>query len=177
MSVSTTRFVSAIGLYTPFRGFDREVSAVGTLSLDAALTGDGTGGTITLSLSMERVEFGFHPILLVTRMSSLDGLATAEQVTVEYSSQGNERLNTDIIETNLPVAGPGSSNIATYSRLGVPIEPNLAAGGDILIARWTTNTDTIVYHLHVFGVVYDAEAMARGYRPGRRADELLAGIR
>jgi hypothetical protein len=47
----------------------------------------------------------------------------------------------------------------------------------VLYARWLTNTNSVAYHLHVYGVLYDAQAMAARNPTGRHPDQLLAGIR
>lgn len=176
MSVATTRFIAS-GTYVPFRGVDREVSAVGTFSQDAVATGDASGGTVELLMSMIFIEFGFHPLYVPTRATTLDSLTTPEAVRLRYSGQGNERVEGNVDESVLAVVGVEGVNYATFSGLSIVIEPIGPDGGTVMTAKWSTNEDGDAYHLHVFGLMYDAEAMARGKRRGARVDELLAGIR
>jgi len=175
MAVSTTRFASA-GLYVPYRGVDRAVGMVGTLAIDAQTTGDGSGGAVSLLVAFARLEFGFHLIYVPTRVSTFDSLVTPEVVMFQYDPAGNERVADSLREASLAIAGFGGSS-ATFDKLGVPIEPDQETATSCLVAQWTTNTNALVYHLHVFGVVYDAEHMARGKRPGRTPDVLLGGVR
>lgn len=172
----TVNVAVADSLYVPFRGFDREAGAVGTLFVDGNATGDAGGGNIVIRVFMGFIEFGFHPIWVVTRMSALDDLATPEVVNVAIANAGNERLDADLQENVLTLAG-FDLNVANFGHLGVPIEPDSSTTGTVLIATWSTNTDTKAYHFHAFGLLYDAEAMARGKQKGRSADPLLGGIR
>lgn len=176
MTVATEQLVSLRGLYTPFRGFDRELGPVGTLYVDAEAAGAAGGGTVTILLNMSSDEFGFHGIWVPTRVSSRDALATAETVALTYRNEGNERLSSDITEQALAVVTPSQGNVATFNDLAVIIEPDIIEGDRVLSCQWSTNEDGDTYHLHVFGVLYDAQAMARG-KLGRVAGDLLAGIR
>ncbi len=178
MAVSTSRAVSTdgVGLYVPYRGFDREAGIVGTLAVDAEVTGDGSGGAVTILITMARQEFGFHPIYVPTRVSSFDSLATPEVVMFQFDPAGNERISDSLRESSLAQAGFGGSS-ATFDKLGVPIEPDQEASTSVLVCQWTTNENGDTYHLHVFGVVYDAEALARAKRPGATPDQLLGGVR
>lgn len=177
MSVSVGQTVGNFGLYVPFRGFDREAGPVGTLFVDVSATGDGSGGTVTLGITMKRLEFGFHPIWVPTRVSSLDGLASPEAVEFMFRSSGNERLNGDLREPALGVAVAGGNNLAAFNQLGVAVEPTNETAATVLQCLWSTNTNAVVYHLHAFGVLYDAEALARGKRSGKAPDVLLGGVR
>lgn len=165
------------GLYTPFRGFDRDVGPVGTMSVDVSATGDAGGGTVLINLTMERQEFGFHPIFVPTRCSSLDTLTTAEVVKFLFTGSGNERLKGDVREARLAVAAAGSENIAAFEQLGVSIEPAITGDQVIMQMLWSTNEDGKAYHMHVFGILYDAEALARSKARGKGADQLLGGVR
>ncbi len=175
MAISTTRFASA-GLYVPYRGVDREAGMVGTLAIDAETVGDGSGGAVTLLIAFAREEFGFHLIYVPTRVSTFDSLASPEVVMFQFDPAGNERVAESLREASLAVAGFGGSS-AVFDKLGVPIEPNVQAATSCLVAQWTTNTNALTYHLHVFGVVYDGEAMARDKRRGKTPDVLLGGVR
>lgn len=177
MVLSASRSVESFGLYTPFRGFDREAGAVGTLFVDAVMTGDATGGTATLIITMKRTEFGFHPIWVPTRVSTRDNLAAPEAVDFAFRAIGNERLDGDLREGKLPLAVAGGLNLATYSELGVAIEPQNPTANSVLQALWSSNVDTKVYHLHAYGILYDGEALARGKRLGKAPEQLLGGVR
>lgn len=177
MAVQISRAVADVGLYVPFRGFDREVGPVGTLSVDAQITGSASGGAVTLVITMARVEFGFHPIWIPTRVASNDELNTPEVVEFVFSQAGNERLNADYREAQLAAAVAGGTNVAIFEALGVAIEPQEALATAVLTMIWSTNIDTDTYHMHVYGILYDGEALARGLRAGKGADQLLGGVR
>lgn len=176
MSVDQARSVEVNGLYTPYRGFDRAEGPVGTLSIDAEATGDGSGGTMTVRVIMSRIEFGFHPIWVVTRLNTLDGLAAAEAVLMRFAEAGNERLNADFNDAVLAVR-QGALNVANMEHLGLVIEPDAVTDANVLIADWATNTNSVGYHLHAYGVLFDAEALARRKAFGKGVDPLLSGIR
>lgn len=162
-------------LFVPYRGFDRAAGIVGTLSVDINITGDASGGTILGQLNMNFLEFGFHLIWVPTRVGGRDNLATAEEILLSYLAAGNERLATDVDEGLLAVTINGI-NRGQFEQLAVPIEP-IIGGGLVLQGFWLTNTDTKLYHIHAFGPVYDAEALARGKSKGKSVDLLLAGVR
>lgn len=174
MSVLQVRQLSD-GLFVPYRGFDREAGIVGTLSVDMEATGDAGGGTMVAQLNMNFLEFGFHPIWVPTRVGSADDQAAATNVLFTYSAAGNQRIQTDIDERKLAVIMNGV-NRAQYDQLQIPIEP-ISGGGIVMQGFWLANVDTKVYHIHAFGPVYDAEALARGKTKGKTPDLLLAGVR
>lgn len=177
MSV-TSSTPSESGLYTPFRGFDREAGAVGTLSVDAEATGDGSGGTVTIVISMKFEQFGFHSLWIPTRVSSLDNLASPEVVEFSFRSSGNDRLAAgDLREAATALATGGANNVASFSALGVSIEVRSLTNVSVMQVRWTTNTNALLYHLHVFGILYDGEALARGKAAGKAPEQLLGGVR
>lgn len=176
MSVTATSQVAA-GLYTPFRGFDREAGPVGTLSVNAEVTGDASGGSVTAVISMAREEFGFHPIWVPTRVGTRDVLAVAEAVEFTFRGSGNDRLDSDIEEGVLATRVVGALNLAAFVALGVAIEVVSLPAVQVVQARWATNTNTLLYHLHVYGVLYDGTALARGKEKGKSADLLLGGVR
>lgn len=176
MALSVTRAVSA-GLYVPFRGVDREVSAVGTLSIDATATGDATGAPLTIVLSMGQIEFGFHAIWIPTRVVVLENNGAAQEVLFVYQTAGNQRIQgglSEEITTRVTVDG---DNVGNAEFLAVPIEPDSLAQANVFSARWAVNNDANIYELHMFGVLYDAEAIARGKRPGAVIDTFMAGVR
>ncbi len=167
----------AAGLYVPFRGIDREVSPVGTLSQTIVDTGDATGGSASMLVTATYEMFGFHPIIIVTKVLTIDNLAAAQTVRAGMSNVGNERLETDMYEIVLAIE-EGGSNYAVFDNLTVPIEPSSReAEANVFAIVWDTNTDTKSYDARLFAVFYDAEAMARGKEKGRSVPALLGGIR
>jgi len=176
MAISVTRSVSA-GLYVPFRGIDRSVSPVGTLSIDATVTGDATGNPLTIVLSMAKDEFGFHPIWIPTRVEVIENNGSAQEVLFVYQTAGNERLQAGLSEEVTTRVTSDGDNIANAEFLSVPIEPDQPTPADVYSARWAVNTDTKVYELHMFGVLYDGQAMAANKVAGARVDTFMAGVR
>jgi len=176
MSIAVTRSVSA-GLFVPFRGVDRLVSPVGTLSIDAEATGDAGGGTVAITLAMASVEFGFHPIWIPTRIVVINNNGATQEVEIIYLANGNERIQAGLTEElTTRVTTPGD-NVGNASFLAVPIEPDSLAEADVFFVRWSANVDTKVYELHMFGVLYDAQAMAQQKEKGSRVDLFMAGVR
>ncbi len=163
------------GLYVPFRGVDRARSPVGTVSIRARATGDGSGGSVSAAVaSASRILFGFHPMLALTRLHTFDRLATIVNVRLTLQEAGNERIDEDYADVVTPVEQATDNNVANMSFLGVPIEPD--GGGGLVSAVWQTNTNALAYDLVAFFVVYDLEALARS--PGLGAiDMLVSGIR
>jgi len=176
MSVSSVHEV-ADGLYVPFRGYDPREGPIGTLFVDASDSGDGSGGTVKIDIHMAREEFGFHIVWVPTRAVMSGGQVAADIVTMFYTAEGNERLDDNIQENLLTVAGVGAVFAADFKALSVPVEGFTELSARVLSFQWTTNTNAVVYHAHVFGVLYDAEAIVHNYRRGRAVDPLLAGIR
>lgn len=177
MSVSISPPVDENALFVPFRGFDREAGAVGTLYFDAQAAGDGSGGTVTINVQMKKLEFGFHPLWIPTRVSTQDDLATAEVVAFAFRSSGMERLSGDLREASLALAVANSLNVAAFRELGVAVETQSLTNITVMQAIWLTNTDGKVYHVHIYGILYDGEALARGKRAGKAPDQLLGGVR
>ncbi len=165
------------GIFVPFRGFDREVGPVGTIYLDMEDVGDGTGGTVRITLSIRREMFGFHAIVVPTRISATDALVTAEVVIMRWLATGNERVNGDMDQAVLSLQQAGPTNVAIFDALGFILETQ--SDGDVIAARmdWATNTTALTYHYHFWGVLYDAEALARSKGRGKGADLLLSGMR
>lgn len=181
MSVSVTVSFSA-GLFVPFRTAKRGGGVnsgggdpVGSFYIDGDLTGDASGGTATMVLAMARLEFGFHPIFVPTHIDASDNLATAEIVQLIYDPVGNARLSAGngIRQSKLSVAG-SSTNDLLFDASGVLIEPSEVLQANVLDLVWKSNTDTKIYHFHVFGMMFDAEIMAREYV---KVSELMMGVR
>ncbi len=175
MSVTNTVTVAANGLYVPFRGVARAGGPVGTLHVHGQVTGDGGGGSASILISSQFLEFGFHPLYAATRINTLDLSVTLQNVRFQFDEVGNERINHDYHEVVVPVEAPANNNHANMSFLGIPIEP-IRGGGTILAALWETNNNTIDYDFHAFFMVYDLEVMAKS--AGRATiDTLTSGIR
>ncbi len=164
------------GLYVPFRGFDRSVGPAGTFNQEMVDAGDATGGTVTINLQMSREEFGFNAIFVPTKVISQSGLTTGGVVSFSFRSENNERLASamTVAQTEFDA---GSLNHADWEQLSMVIEPNNSARDDVMRMVWATNTNLVDYRMKVFGVVYDAQAIARGKHPGAAVDDLMAGIR
>ncbi len=177
MAVATVRSVSA-GLFVPFRGVDRTVSPVGTLAVDAHTTGDLSGGTVTITLQMSRDEFGFHTIWVITRAYALQGSAgVAQDILFTYLSDGNERIQASITEEATSRVTVNGDNFSNAILLSIPIEPDSVSDRNVFLVRFENNGDGDPYELHMFGVLYDAQAMATVKAPGSRIDIFMAGVR
>lgn len=171
MAVTAT-LSAADGVYVPFRTRRTPANGlVGTLSMRTTVTGAAGGGTAAITFTMSRREFGFHAIWVPTIIQLHDNLATPEVVAFRYRAAGNERLQGDIQDTVTTVEA-NSVNQGLVSLRGVIIDPNVRVSTAVMLATWDTNTDTKVYALHAFGVVYDGEVLARR---GPVA-ELMAGL-
>ncbi len=176
MSVSVT-FNFDTGLYVPFRGVDREAGFVGTFEVNGFDVGDGSGGTVTVTLASKRLEFGFHPIFVPTRIMTFDDQASATAVRVAIVEQGNERIDDPFSEAKTALAVGSGNNFANFTDLAIPIEVQTDGNNPVVQAAWPTNTNAKSYQVRVFCVVYDAEAIARGKEKGRALDVLLGGAR
>ncbi len=176
MSITGQRKVEE-GLFVPWRTAKRGgVSGgepVGTLSLDKQEVGDSGGGTVAVQITANREEFGFPGIFVPTFVTTRDNLASPEVIRLAYVTVGNERISGDIEQHALALAGPAALNVATFDNIGIPLEFQGVTDLVIMQATWSTNTDTKVYHFHIFGYMFDAQLIARE----GRISELLAGIR
>lgn len=167
------------GTFVPFRtakrGGPEGSDPVGTIYFDGGATGAAGGGTVTISVTMAKLDFGFHALFVPTFLSVQDTLVTAEEVNLIYDAAGNSRIGAGngIVQGQLAVAGAGV-NSAVFTVNGMLIEPSEETQALVLAAQWITNTDTKAYHFHVFGMLFDAEIMAR---EESRISELLMGVR
>ncbi len=180
MSISTNIVVSD-GLYVPFRGFDREAGPVGTLDVQGQTVGDGSGGTVAINIQWNYEEFGFHGIWVPTMISIQDTLASAIPVEVLFRGLGNERINDFHGEIVTPTASTFTTrNLGKVTDLAFPLEApqnSRETLRTVITAGWATNTNALLYELHVYGVLYDAESLARGKMRGKAPDLLLGGVR
>jgi len=167
------------GLYVPYRGLAPGVQPSGSWSTQMTATGDGSGGQVNVNLFMSKIEFGFHPIFTLQYCMSVDNLAAADEVIFQYSVVGNERLRSAVSIGKTPIAN-GTSFFAVWvgEDLPIPIEPDL--GSDITTrtvatVQWQTNTDTKAYQVNLFGMVWDAEVLAR--QVGAKMPDYFFGVR
>ncbi len=179
MAVDTTLVVSAANsAYVPYhigqRGGDEGNTPVGTLDVDAEATGAAGGGAVTLRIFLARQVFGFPMMWVPTIVSLLDNLSSAEVAVVRYGVTGNVRMTAGLEQAVTLVANSGTGNAGQTENVTIPIEPSTDSAQEVLQAIWDTNTDTKVYHMHVFGPVYDLQVLAEN---GARVPNLMAGIR
>lgn len=173
MAVSVLRFVDE-GNFVPFHTLSRGGSngLVGTLYVDAEVVGDAGGGGVTLRMALGRNDLGFPALWVPTVIGSRDDLATAEVVTFIYDFTNNRRLSSNVHETKLALQA-GTVNAALMENTAVPIEPDSDVPAEVFDVIWQTNTLNKVYHLHMFGPVYDLQLIAAG----GFIDEFAAGLR
>ncbi len=153
------------GHYVPFRGLAKGVQPAGSYSANMTGTGDGSGGTVNLQMSMRAIEFGMHCILTMVLVETNDNLTSAVEVLFQYSATpGNERIDSAGILSirKLPVSSIGL-NRAVYlgQDLPVPIESISAAGTTCFNVAWATNTTGKAYTARIFALLWDAEVLAR----------------
>lgn len=175
MTVTVTRNVSSgSDGYVPWHTASRDSNAglVGTLAFNAEATGDSGGGTVKILLRMRREEFGFPILWVPTQVTTIDNLATAEDVIVTYETAGNRRLSTSFQQI-VQMRQVLSTNAGAVENVVIPIEGVGPGQLDIMQAEWATNTDTKTYHLHMFGPVYDLQMLARL----GQIDPIIAGLR
>ncbi len=163
-------------LYVPFlqdvRGGKEGKAPVGTVSAHHTDTGDASGGTMTLTFQMERIQFGFRSIIVPTLLVTSDNLSTAEAVRLQYRNAGNRRIGEDYNQASLSVAG-SAGNFAKFDESGLILENDVIGVTSALSFIWSTNTNTIVYFARVFAAVFDAEVIeAQG-----NISDFLAGVR
>lgn len=165
-------------LYTPFqtrmRGGAYGEEPVGTLSVDGVVTGAAGGGTAKINITMKRIEFGMVVMFVPTIVVLRDGLATAEDVQFNWVNSGNIRTNVEfLVRVEMVDTIVTQINAGKVDPAGILIEGVDQTERFIAQVSWATNTDTIVYELHMFGLIYDAEVIAK--RGG--ISQLMAGIR
>lgn len=176
MSVVVDVSVTA-GRFVPFRGVNRATGPVASVHVNAEGTGDGSGGSMRINIQMAGLNFGFHSVLVPTRVQVHDNLAAVEVVQLLLASGGNERLTSSLIEHKLTVRS-GALNAVDFEHLSVPMEAALTqlTEEDAVSAVWQTNTNAKVYHVHLFAIVYDGEAIARKFL-NVPLDTLFYGVR
>ncbi len=165
----------ADGVYTPFfqdvRGGADGKSPVGTVHMNTADVGDGSGGIVTATYTMDRIVYGFRALIVPTQIVSFDNLATPEVVKLQYQSN-NRRMITSADQASLAVAAQ-SGNVAKFDESGILLENEEAFERAVISLVWSTNTNTIVYQTKIFAAVFDAEVIeAQG-----SVSDFLAGVR
>lgn len=164
------------GHFVPYRGPSNIVNPTGSIEIAMTGTGDGSGGFFNLNLLANRIEFGFHPILVLTLVEANDNLAAIAERFLQYSAQGNERLSQaiSIPKVALPT-GADFTSIWSGSELAVPVEPNGEGTRGLFTVHWDVNTNLEVYFARIFGLLFDAEALAR--EVGVDMPDIFYGVR
>ncbi len=170
----TTEFGTA--LFIPYRGPSWVVNPVASFQLSLTGTGDGSGGFVNLQVVANRVEFGFHPIIILTLVEANDNLSATSERFLQYASIGNERLANAFTIPKVPLpSGADFISIWSGSELAVPVEPDGAGARNIFVVHWDTNTNAEVYLARIFGLMFDAEALAR--EVGAEMPDIFYGVR
>ncbi len=152
----------ATAVFVPYRGTNRVTDPMGSFFLSLTGTGDGSGGNVNLHVLSNQQEFGVHPIFVVTQAQLKDNLAATSERRFEFSSVGNSRVGAALSIPKVPIAD-GADFISVFAggELAVQIEPDGVSGRNIFTCGWRTNTNTEVYTAFIFGLVWDAETIAR----------------
>ncbi len=175
MTVEVERFLSS-GDFVPFHQKVRGgvEGAVGSLACDFEATGDGSGGSVWINVSAADIEFGFRYLFVPTFVFTRDTLASAANISFGWVGTSNRRLQVleSYAQTLVAIAASGV-NHAKADPSGIVIEGRTRAQGRIMRIAWPTNTNTFVYHVHVFGTMFDAELIEKQ----GSIHSLLTGIR
>lgn len=145
-----TRFANAKG------------SAVGTYSQDVGVTGDSSGGVVTLGATWVGDEWGFRPILVLTSVSVETGNPPGN-VRFLLQNAGNRRLTATVGFAFSLLAVGAIDHSPEYVVPKVIIEPPANQGGALnqfATCEFTTNTNGSAYHLHLVGIVFDHRRLA-----------------
>lgn len=164
MAVTSTTQL-ADGNFVSFKGFYRSMGPVGTFSFIQRDVGDATGGGLSLIMSMARLQFGFHALIVPTIISVQDNLATPEAVELVYGNTNRRVIGvpdagTSLRDVLVPVAG-ASGNTGVYTGSKPILEVSDESPVGVLSFVWSTNTDTKIYRVAVYGLVYDGEYQAK----------------
>jgi hypothetical protein len=175
MAVSTSAGLEE-GRYTPFLAQARSGGngVVGTLSGAWSASGNGTGGGVTLGITMKAIAFGFRALIVPTLTTIEDTLSSAALMRFIWSTAGNRRLRAsgDITQAVLPTQ-VSSVNYGQVEAAGIMVEGIDRSARTVFQAIWPTNTNLKSYRLRMFAVVYDAEQLERN----GEVNGLLEGIR
>ncbi len=66
-------------VFTPFRGTNPVTDPIGSINLFLQATGDGSGGVVNMHVLANAIEFGVHPILILTLVAAFDNLAATSE--------------------------------------------------------------------------------------------------
>lgn len=176
MSVSANTAMSG-GHFVPFRmrkrGGGSGTDPVGTLHVNAEVTGDSSSGSVTATITGVKDTFGFPAMWVPTLIAVQDVLASLVNVRIVFGQVGNDRLEATM-STPIIMTAIGGVNMGVLGNSSVLIDSSgVQAAADVLSAIWPTNTDGFLYHLHVYGPVYDGQKLAEA----DNLPELLAGLR
>ncbi len=166
------------GLYVPYRGLVKGENPAGTYSALMSATGNASGGALQLVMRARRLEFGFHPIITLVLVETSDNLAAADEQLFQYNvAPGNERVALAMSIPKVTAASTtGFRSLYRGEDLPIPIEPVSETDQAIFLVSWQTNTDTKVYQVRVFAMIWDAEVLARS-PGGMRMPEQFFGVR
>ncbi len=162
MSIDTTTTLATAALYTPFRGVRRS-GVVGTLHARMGATGDGSGGTVAIQLSMVGDEFGF-PLLFVPTLIGAES-PNQENPVLTYQA-GIERIGGQggEFERVLIHSVGNARNIAERAgsspHISVVFNPDQPAV-EVLQVIWATNTTSGSYTVNLYAMCYDQQEMAK----------------
>lgn len=162
MSVIATENL-ADQLWTPFETKETAGPAgndpVGTVFASIGGVGAAGGGTVTLSLVGSQVPFGFRPLIVPLFVGAqATGTGTAKTAVFRYDQGGNRRINASMLAGG-QMFDDGGQLTAVSQLTAILIEP--LATDNIISVVFDVNTDTIIYTLNIFMVLYDAEIMAK----------------
>lgn len=159
MAVSNTETVTAQDFKVWMGG--RRGACRGTYDQDVEVTGAAGGGTATLAARWVGNEWGFVPIMVIMAVT-VQANTDPGFVRVSYVDTGNRRLQGELTYAYDTVVVDGNHITPEYAFPKVPIEPRDGPSVDLFMrAVFDTNTDTKIYHMHIFGLVFDAEWMSR----------------
>ena len=136
---------------------------VGSFSVDLGATGDATGNPVIVNSEWTSGEWGFRAIL-VPKGVSIQANADPGNVRVEFTAAGNRRLLGNVTVGFDPIQV--GSDFVTPEYV-FPADLSIDLGQVVETAlRWmqvefAANTDGTAYHAHAWGLVYDAEMLAR----------------
>lgn len=153
----------------------KDGAPVGTFSMDAEATGDSGGGTVQIIIQGTKDMFGFRAILIPTAVV-YSAVTDPGNALFTYTHTGNGHLQSaSQIQMATDMVAVGGNYFAPEFVLArVLVEPDKETNADLFQVKFDTNTDGTLYHLHVFGVVFDHERLSRVGKFDKLA-EFLAG--
>lgn len=161
MSVSETDALKDDDL-TRFPGPAQVSGLVGIFSADVQVTGDASGGSLTASLSIGHNLHGFPAGYVLTALSVL-AAGDPGNVGITLLGANNRYGGPDLVFGFDPVV-QNTQFVAPEYVLPRWLHVPVRSGGIAVQATFDTNLDTVVFHLHVYGVVYSMNALAKSGR-------------